>query len=276
MNMPNKRKVVVAVAPVGANVHAPSCNPVTPEEVARETIACAEAGAAMVHLHVRDTKGNQTGNISDFARTLDLIREQSNIVIQGSTGGVCDLSLEERCVALDDSRVEVASLNMGSANVGEGVYINTIPDIRYWAKRMREAKVVPELELFEAGMISSVYALAEEGVLTGPHHFNFCLGFHGALPASAENLAFLKSTIAPGASWGFIHEGRDNFSLLATAVGLGASVVRVGFEDGTYLDPDCPAKTNSELVEKLVDVVKIMGYEVATASDARTMFGTMT
>ncbi len=125
------RKIIVAVAPVGKDLETPSMNPLTPEEVAREVIDCTRAGASFVHLHVRDDNGNQTEELTHFSRTLDLIRKESDIIIQGSTGGLSELSLQERCVALNDRRVEVASLNMGSVNFGEDVYINRLPDIRF-------------------------------------------------------------------------------------------------------------------------------------------------
>src|SRR5512134_2420782 len=130
------RKVIVAVAPVGRSVELPSLNPLTPEEVANQVTGCAKAGASMVHLHVRDKEGKQTEKLEEFSKTLDLIRQKSDIVIQGSTGGLSTLTLEERCVSLNDPKVEVASLNMGSVNFGEDVYINRMPDIRYWARRM--------------------------------------------------------------------------------------------------------------------------------------------
>ena len=144
------KKIIVAVAPVGREVAPPSINPLTPEDVAQEVIECARVGASMVHLHVRNSQGEQTEDITDFCKTLDLIRGSSDIIIQGSTGGLTTLTLEERCVSVTDPRVEVASLNMGSVNFGEDVYINRVPDIRYWAGRMAENKVVPELEIFEA------------------------------------------------------------------------------------------------------------------------------
>jgi len=268
-----KRPIVVAVAPVGADINEPSINPVTPEDIARETISCARAGATMVHLHVRDRRGEQTADLSEFTTTLDLIRAESDVIIQGSTGGICELSLEERCVSLEDPRVELASLNMGSASIGEGVYINTLPDIRFWAQKMRCNTVIPELEIFEAGMISNVLKLAEEGVLPSPHHYNFCLGFQGALPAIPENLFFLKSLLPKRTPWGFIHEGMDSLSLTATAIGLGASVVRVGFEDGVWLEHGKAAKTNTELVERLASLVEVMGCRVATTQEARALFG---
>jgi 3-keto-5-aminohexanoate cleavage enzyme len=94
------RKIIVAVAPVGTDIKPPSVNPLTPEQVADTVIECTKAGASMVHLHVRDSRGNQTEDITDFSTTIDLIRQSSDIIIQGSTGGLTSLSLEERCVAL--------------------------------------------------------------------------------------------------------------------------------------------------------------------------------
>jgi 3-keto-5-aminohexanoate cleavage enzyme len=179
------RKIIVAVAPVGRSVEPPSLNPLTPEDVAAQVVQCAKAGAGMVHLHVRDREGKQTEKLHDFSKTLDLIREGSDIIIQGSTGGLSTLTLEERCVALNDPRVEVASLNMGSVNFGEDVYINRLPDIRYWAKRMEETKVVPELEVFEVGMMPVVRHLILEGILKPPCRVSFLVGFWGGVAAAA-------------------------------------------------------------------------------------------
>jgi 3-keto-5-aminohexanoate cleavage enzyme len=267
------RKIIVAVAPVGKEIKPPSINPLTPEEVAHEVIACSRAGASFVHLHVRDDKGNQTEDLTRFSRTLDLIRESSDIIIQGSTGGLSSLSLEERCVALNDPRVEVASLNMGSVNFGEDVYINRLPDIRYWARRMQETDVIPELEIFEAGMLTTVTKLVEEYILTPPFAFGFCLGFHWALPADPESLLFLKSRLPQAARWGVVHESMRDFSLLAAAVAMGATTIRVGFEDSLYYAPGRAAATNAELVEKIVSLVQQLGYEAATAEEARQILG---
>lgn len=262
-------KIIVSVAPVGTNISKPSVNPVIPEDVAQEVIACARAGASMVHLHVRDREGNQTEDLPVFSRTLDLIREGSDIIIQGSTGGLSSLSLDERCVSLNDPRVEVASLNMGSVNFGENVYINTLPDIRFWAKRMKETNVVPELEIFEAGMISNVRTLLQEETLSPPFYYNFCLGFHGALPADPDTVFFLKSMLPQGTLWGVVHDGMNDLSLLATALGMGASIVRVGFEDSVYYAPGKAAKTNAELVENVVSLIHCIGFEIATREKAR-------
>jgi 3-keto-5-aminohexanoate cleavage enzyme len=269
----NNRKIIVAVAPVGKEIKPPSVNPLTPEEVAQAVIACSRAGASFVHLHVRDPNGNQTEELIHFSRTLDLIRDSSDIIIQGSTGGLSSLSLEERCVALNDPRVEVASLNMGSVNFGEDVYINRLPDIRYWAHRMQETNVIPELEIFEAGMLTAVTKLVEEKVLKPPFTYGFPLGFHYALPADPNSLFFLKSSLPVKAPWGVVHESMQDFSLLATALGMGAAAVRVGFEDSVYYAPGKAVVTNVELVEKIVSLIHQIGYEVATASEARDLLG---
>jgi len=273
MDTKKNRKIIVAVAPVGKNIQPPSINPLTPAEVAREVIACTRAGASFVHLHVRDDQGNQTEDLTQFSRTLDLIRESSDIIIQGSTGGLSELSLEARCVALNDPRVEVASLNMGSVNFSEDVYINRLPDIRYWAKRMEEAGVIPELEVFEAGMLTAVTKLLEEKVLKPPFAFGFCLGFHYALPADPNSLFFLKASLPATAPWGVVHEGMQNFALLAAAVGMGAAAIRVGFEDSVYYAPGQAADSNVQLVEKIVSLIHQIGYEVATPAEARKLLG---
>ncbi len=273
MTPKKNRKIIVAVAPVGKAIKPPSVNPLTPEEVAAEVLECNRAGASFVHLHVRDDKGEQTEDLTWFSRTLDMIRESSDIIIQGSTGGLSDLSLEERCVALNDPRVEVASLNMGSVNFSEDVYINRLPDIRYWARRMEEANVIPELEIFEAGMLTAVAQLLEEKVLKLPFTYGFPLGFDYALPANPHSLFFLTSSLPVPAPWGVVHENGQDFALLATAIAMGAAAVRIGFEDSVYYAPGKAAENNAALVNKIVSLIQQIGYEVATPEEARDLLG---
>ena len=272
------RRIIVSFAPVPAAPIPGVVVPLTPEEVAGEVVAAARAGAAVVHLHVRDRAGALTDDLSAFSRTVDLIRASSNIIIQGSTGGrvgynASSQSLEQRCVAINDPHVEMASLNMGSANMDDSVYINTLPDIRYWAGRMRDRGVRPELEIFDAGMVHNVAILAEEGYLKPPFVYGLCLGFRGALPARPRPLAMLASLLPPDAVWGLIHHGMEDLSLLAAAIGLGASFIRVGYEDSAHYAPERAASSNVLLVEKAVDLVHAMGFAVATPSEARGILG---
>jgi 3-keto-5-aminohexanoate cleavage enzyme len=222
---------------------------------------------------MRDENGELTSDPAVFTRTLELIASRSDIIIQGSTGGLSSLSLDERCACLEIPLVEVASLNMGSVNFGDSVYINTLPDIRYWAKKMREREVFPEPELFDLSMVETCSRLAGEGLLRRPLHYNFCLGNPGALSATTRYLSCMVSLIEPGSSWGLNHDRMPGFSLLACALAMGASVVRVGFEDSFYDAPGKIAETNAILVKKLVSLIRRMGMEPATPAEAKEMLG---
>ena len=267
------RKIIITVAPVAGKPLTGTVNPVSAEAIARDVLACAKAGASQVHLHVRDLGGNLTEDTSVFSATVRLIRQQSDIIIQGSTGGVSDLSLEARCTAIEEPLVEVASLNLGSCNFGEAVYINTLPDIRFWAEKIHAADVKPELEIFDGGMMNNVALLAEEGVLKAPFAYGFVLGVKGALPATAYSLHFLKGLVPSGSIWGCIHAEMDDLSLLATAIGMGAGFVRVGFEDSIYYSRGRSAGNNAELVERAAGLVRSMGLEVASPAEAREILG---
>lgn len=270
------RKIIVTVAPVchvGKPIPAECKNPLTPEEITQDVLNCYKAGACQVHLHTRDLKGNPTFELDVFRKTIHMICEHSDMIIQGSTGGLSDLSLADRCVSLNVPEVEIASLNMGSVNFGETVYINTMPDLRYWAKRQQEANVVPEMELFDLSHVECCTRLADEGVIRRPLHYNFCVGPGGSsnLSATGRNLALMCALAEPGTSWGINHDSMKDFSILACAIGMGANAVRVGFEDSFYYAEGKRAHTNAELVERLVALIRAMGCEPATPAEAREM-----
>lgn len=270
------RKIIVTVAPVchvGKEIPAECKNPLTPEEITEDVLNCYKAGACQVHLHTRDLKGNPTFELDVFQQTINMIREKTDMIIQGSTGGLSTLSLEERCVSLNVPEVEVASLNMGSVNFAETVYINTNPELRYWAKRQQEADVVPEMELFDLSHVECCSRLADEGVIRRPLHYNYCVGPGASsnLSATGRNLALLNMLAEQGTSWGVNHDSMKDFSILACAIGMGANAVRVGFEDSFYYAPGKRAHTNAELVERLVALIRMMGCEPATPAEAREM-----
>ena len=270
------RKIIVTVAPVchvGKPIPEGCKNPLTPEEITEDVLNCYRAGARQVHLHTRDLKRHPTFELDVFSQTIHAIREHSDMIIQGSTGGLSDLSLADRCVSLNVPEVEIASLNMGSVNFGETVYINTMPDLRYWAKRQQEANVVPEMELFDLSHVECCTRLADEGVIRRPLHYNFCGGPGGSsnLSATGRNLALLCALTEPGTSWGINHDSMKDFSILACAIGMGANAVRVGFEDSFYYAEGKLARTNAELVERLVTLIRAMGCEPATPAEAREM-----
>ena len=266
-------KIIISVAPVahtGKALPADARNPVLPHDIAEEVIRCSDEGAAIAHLHVRNTSGDIVGDTSVFSETISMIRAKSDIIIQGSTGGVSDLSLDERSVAIEEPRVQMASLNMGSTNFGDGVYINKVSDIIFWAEKMKRYGVVPELQIFDLSMLYTVGRLRDSGVLSAPLHYNFSLGFEGALPAEADVLCLLRSQLPSGSHWGILHEGISDFSLLIAAMSLGAQCIRVGYEDGCCMD-NGRAMKNWEMVRKIRRIAEDMGFSIASAEEAAEM-----
>jgi 3-keto-5-aminohexanoate cleavage enzyme len=260
------RKVMIVVAPVAHAPRAEIQNPTSPEEVAEAVLACAEAGAGMAHLHVRDAHGNLTDKPDVFRRTLDLICRRSTIVIQGSTGGtpaggIGDLS--------QDERVEAGSLNMGSVNMGDDPYVNSGVEIRAWAALMHAKGIRPELEIFEAGMLETVRKMAAAGQIGPPFVCGVVAGL--SLPATPEVLCFVKSLLPAEALWGVIHHHMPDFLLSITALGMGATFVRVGFEDGIHYASGRIAKTNAELVRRVGEITRQLGFELATPDEIRTL-----
>lgn len=272
------RKIIVTVAPVchtGKVIPSECKNPLSPEEIAEDVINSVKAGASIAHLHTRTITGELTNDLEVFTKTLELIRKETDVLIQGSTGGLSSLSLEERCVSLNVPGVDQASLNMGSVNFGETVYVNTMPELRYWAGRMRETNVIPEMELFDLSHVECCTRLADEGVICRPLHYNFCVGPGNSsnLSATGKNLALLNMITEQGSSWGITHDSMKDFQMLACAIAMGANCVRVGFEDSFYYAEGKRAHTNAELVERLVALIRMMGCEPATVAEAREMLG---
>jgi 3-keto-5-aminohexanoate cleavage enzyme len=262
-------KLLVTVAPcippyVAKNV--PGLD-LSPEGIAGDVVRARNAGANVVHLHVWDEQGQPTTDLAAFRRTIRLIRDRCDIVIEGSTGGVNELSPAERSVSLQ-AEIEMASLNPGSVNYDKGVYVNSPSDVLYWVREMHRRQIKPDVAIFEVGMIANGMALAQEGWIEPPFLFSFVLGQAGALPATPKNLLFLSETVPPGSLWCVAgHGGHDlRMSVLAMAMGGHA---RAGFEDNPYYRPGELARSNAQLVERLVRIARELGREVATPDEAR-------
>lgn len=269
-----KRRIVLAVAPVALSLPRGAVSPLTPQAVAREVLRCSRAGASVVHLHVRNAAGEQTSDLTCFDETLRAIRSGCDIVLQGSTGGLTTLTLAERCLSVTHPLTQSASLNIGSVNLGESVYVNTLPDIRYWCECMKRHRVTAELEVFDLSMVRMGEKLLADGLVTRAQ-FNVGIGFEWALPGSWRALAAMVQEIEriPDASFGVIHHGMTDLSLLAAAVGMGANMIRVGFEDSAWLEPGVIAPDNEALVKRAASLIRDMGCEVATPSEALRMLG---
>jgi 3-keto-5-aminohexanoate cleavage enzyme len=243
----------------------------SPEGIADEVVRAYNAGANVVHLHVWDERGQPTTELAAFERTLHLIRERCDIVVEGSTGGVNELSPAERSVSLR-ADIEMASLNPGSVNYDKGVYVNAPDDIAYWVQEMHRRRIKPDIVIFEAGMVTNGVRLAEEGWIEPPFLFSFVLGQPGAMPATPKNLLFLSETVPAGSHWCVAgHGGHDlRMSVLAMAIGGHA---RAGFEDNPYYHPGEVATSNGQLIERLVRIAREIGREIASPDEARALLG---
>ncbi|CAK7048759.1 MAG: 3-keto-5-aminohexanoate cleavage enzyme [Desulfovibrio sp.] len=259
--------VLISVAPVAA-----TDTNVDPESVARDVIACAKAGAGMVHLHVRDRHGRLTPNLDAFKDTVERIVKETDVVVEASTGGVSAMTIEERCAPLYYDAVECASLNVGSVNLGESVYANPIGDVKKCVKAIIEQGKTPEVEVFELGMVHTTRKLYEEFEFRDPLLFSIVLGHEGAAPATSEALIALRASIPPNMVWGITHAHREDDDIIAAAVAMGAKTIRVGFEDSAFITKGRRAESNLPLVEHYVKLLRAMGKEPMLPAEARMFF----
>ena len=197
-------KLIITAAICGAEVtkkHNPAV-PYTVEEMVREAKSAFEAGAAVIHVHVREDDGTPTQDRERFRVVLDAIKEACpGVILIPSTGGAVGMTAEER-LQPTELFPEMATLDCGTCNFGDEIFDNTMPTMRAFGKRMIENGIKPEYECFELGHIDTVLGMAKKGEVPGhPMQFNFVLGVHGCTPATVENLAFFASKIPADATW---------------------------------------------------------------------------
>lgn len=261
------RKVIISLAPVEAG------KPIDKILLAEDVTRSVKAGVAMCHLHCRTAEGNLTSDATELVETFEQIRKYTNIVVQVSTGGISDMSIEERCIPLNYPQTESASLNGGTTNLGETVYVNTFEDIRFCAKKVYEKGIIPEIEVFDIGMIYNIRLTQEQVPYRTPILYNLVFGHKGGMQADIICLKAFTSAVPADAMWGVTHYGRDNWEFLAAAIAMGASVVRIGFEDSRHLSQGVVAKYNYQVVEKLAALISAMDLEIATPDEARQIIG---
>ena len=249
--------------------------PYTVEEIVREAKSAVDAGAAIVHLHVRHDDGTPTQSRDRFQECEEAIyKECPNVILIPSTGGAVGMSPEERLQSTDTTPLpEMATLDCGTCNFGDEIFDNTMPTMRAFGKRMMERGIKPEYECFEMGHLDTILTMARKGQVPGaPMQFNFVLGVPGCTPATVDNLCWLVKNIPAGSTWTATGIGRYAFQLAAPAIVMGGNV-RVGFEDNLYLERGVLAKSNGELVDKVVRMAKLLGREVANSDEAREILG---
>lgn len=268
-------KVIITAAICGAEVtrEKQPALPICAEELAEEARRSVEAGAAIIHLHVRDEDGGPTQDRELFRKSFKAIHDACDPlpIIQPSTGGSVGMSAEERLRPIE-LMPEMATLDCGTTNFGDDIFVNDMPLMRSFAKEMTARDIMPELEVFDLSHILSALRLYDEGLLAGHKHFDLVLGVPGALDASAESLVDMHRRLGPDATWTVAAVGRRQTAMLMMAAAMGGQL-RVGFEDNIYLEKGVMADSNARFVERAVRLAREAGREPASPAEAREILG---
>ena len=262
-------KVIITCAITGAETtreHNPAL-PMTPEEIADAAADARKAGAAVVHLHVRDEKGAPTQSLEVFKKAIELIRKKSDIVVEVTTGGAVGMTPEERLqpVTLEP---EMASLDCGTVNFGNDYIVNTLPVMREFASAMKKYRVRPTLECFDLSHVYASHVLIKEGLLSAPFHYGLVLNVPGGVKYEPDVLDFFVRKMPQGSHWTAMGIGRASLPVVYNALAAGGNI-RVGFEDNVYYSKGVLAKSNAELVERAARLVREAGSQPASPSDVR-------
>jgi len=264
-------KLIITCAISGAEVTKQdnSFVPYTIEETAQEAYEAYKAGAAVIHLHVRNDDGSPTQDKQRYQQAINAIKERCpDVIIQPSTGGALGMSRDERLQPTELS-IEMATLDCGTLNFGgDDIFVNTENDIKYFAQIMKEKDISPELECFEKGHIDMVLRLYKKGFIHAPLHFSFVLGVNGGMTGEERDFHFLRESIPADATFSVAGIGRHEFPLADLSIRYGGHV-RVGLEDNIYLSKGVLAQGNKELVAKVVEMAKLYNREIATPQEAR-------
>jgi uncharacterized protein (DUF849 family) len=297
-------KVIISCAVTGS-AHTPSMSPnlpVTPEEIAEQSIAAAEAGAAILHLHARlPEDGRPTGDPDVYARFLPIIRQRTDAVINITTGGSAVMSVKDRLAAGARFRPELCSLNMGSinfaffgagrriqtwkhdweeayvANSDDYIFRNTFRDIACILEALAEAGTKFEHECYDVGHLYNLAHFLDRGLIKPPFFLQMVFGVLGGIGPDLVNLMFMKQTAdrlfgKDAFQWSVLAAGRHQMPFLTQAALLGGHV-RVGLEDSLFIEPGKLAVSNAEQVLKVKRILAEMGHEPATPEEARAMLG---
>jgi len=294
-------KVIISCAVTGA-IHIPSMSPylpITQGQIAREAIASAEAGASSVHIHARDPEtGEPTMDLGLFQEICQEINKKSDVIICITTGGAPTMTPEERMVAVKKFKPELASINMGSINFGlfplmdkikeykwdwerkylekskDNIFKNTFYDQERIFKIMRDNGTKPELECYDVGHLYNTAYWVDKGSIDPPVWLQLIFGIMGAIQPSVENLVFMKDTadklFGKDHIWSVLPTGRHEFNLCTVGAIMGGNV-RVGMEDNLYLSKGQLARSNTEMVQKMVSILKQLDLEPSSARETRTL-----
>ena len=266
-------RLLITVAPTGAETAKADCPalPTTPEEIAATAVACREAGAAMIHLHVRDADHRPTLDLALLREWVAAVRESSDLVVQLSTGGSVHDPLERRLTVLD-AEPDSCSLTMGTTNFGDDVFSNPWPFICELYQLSQERQVVPEFELFDLGQVHALGRLLDKygPPYGGKVHCDFVMGVPGGMRGTADALvAGVQALPASVTSWSATGIGRSTLAVGLAALSMGGNL-RVGMEDVLTISRGVPVESNRQLVERAATMAGVAQRVPMTPAEART------
>jgi 3-keto-5-aminohexanoate cleavage enzyme len=274
MTTPTQSTAVLTAAltgPVATKTDNPNL-PTTPEEIAAEALAAHAAGAAVVHVHLRDEQGRPTADLAVAERIVGLIDDTgTDVLVQLSTGAGLTVPYDER-MRIVEARPTMATLNVATMTFAAGEFRNPPDGMRRLASRMRELDVKPELEIYDHGHLDIALGLLREGLLAEPLQFSIVLGVFGGAAATPTNLVALVDRLPPGAAWQVIGIGRSNLAMTTMGLAMGGNA-RTGMEDTLMLRRGVPASGNAELVARLAGVARAIEREPATVAQSRHLLG---
>ncbi|MCJ7595005.1 MAG: 3-keto-5-aminohexanoate cleavage protein, partial [Desulfobacterales bacterium] len=289
----------IITAAITGGIHTPSMSPylpVTPRQIADEAVRACSAGAAVAHIHVRDSDtGRPIPSLDLFREVITEVKAQCDVVICLTTGGAPGMTVEQRGAVISAFKPEMASLNFGSLNFAifpmlskykefrfsweeeylartdDNIFPNTFRTLKEFSGLFAENKTRPEIEIYDLGMLNNLDFMIQEGYLSKPVYLQFVMGILGGVPPTMENLMFLHRTAHERLGdfvWSVCAAGRHQIKMCATSLLMGGNV-RVGMEDSLYLEKNRLAKSNAEQVEKIVRIGREFGIEFATPDEAR-------
>jgi uncharacterized protein (DUF849 family) len=268
-------ETMITVAPTGAETakaDAPAL-PVTLSELVETARACEAAGAAMIHVHIRDDAAQPTLDLGRLTETVAAVRDGSGLLVQLSTGGSVHDPFEDRLAVLE-AAPDSCSLTCGTVNFGDDVFLNPWPFMVELYRRTQEAGIVPEFELFDLGQVHALNRLLDEyGPPSGGHvHCDFVMGVPGGMPASLEALLTGVRALPAGASWSATGVGRGTVPVALGALAAGGHL-RVGMEDTLTYAKGEPVRDNAQLVARAAELARLAQRPPMSPAAARSMLG---
>jgi len=243
--------------------------PTTPEELATSAIEAVTAGASIIHLHVRDKNGNPTQDKNIFQNVTDKIRKNCDCIIQYSTGGAVGTPVEDRCAPLT-LKPDMATLSMGTMNFGDEVFENTTEIIKKISDEIQKNIILPELEIFDFGMLDTAKRFLKKGIIPDKFHVDFVLGVPGGASGDIRNLIALVDRLEMNQTWTVAGIGKSQLPLITLAITLGGHV-RVGFEDNIFYKKGELATSNAQFVNRVVKIANELNRPIASVADTRKM-----